>query len=461
MANQYGRRVSHTRSCRLAIEALEERRALSAVAGEHDELSSLSATESNTDTFVLVRSEGPTELTLIQADREDSAEGEFPWDRFTSTNSNQSPLELWLRSLLTSSSARPNVNILYNPSFGSDWLWRVVAAIYQSRTQPPAPTSPEPGESQPEPVSEPVTPPRASLPEEPVEKQPSAPSEPPPQETSKPNSPATPPTPPRNPRLAGPVPASSAAPVTEPPRPATVEVPPAQASQPEAATPAPDPAPAPTGSNTGAEQTEVAEVVPVLPSVATPAPGADREPDPDPAPEPDRPERTDRVENSRATALNPITGVSTRAEEPLFSSYPGSSPRSDLSAALALGEATVLMPLSSGTGAASLLDLGDLAPEGTDVLAVAAPVDRATLEAALEQFLRQLGEMGDDLNQVANGGWGLIPWLAAVAVAATAYEVSRRHHAKQGSVAGADEATERLHFSWLTGLPGPLLAEAP
>jgi hypothetical protein len=65
------------------------------------------------------------------------------------------------------------------------------------------------------------------------------------------------------------------------------------------------------------------------------------------------------------------------------------------------------------------------------VLSVLPPVDLSALERGMQQFLEQLGGMGQELADSRDGS-GLYLWVVAAATAAAAYEIARRQLPKSG-----------------------------
>jgi hypothetical protein len=91
-------------------------------------------------------------------------------------------------------------------------------------------------------------------------------------------------------------------------------------------------------------------------------------------------------------------------------------------------------------------------------LAALTPMDPAALELGLDQFLKQIDDVGHELEKVLDRS-GAMPWLAALTVAAAAGEFARRHrrrsHPRLRLAGGPSDAT----LTWVAGLPGSLSTE--
>jgi hypothetical protein len=112
-----------------------------------------------------------------------------------------------------------------------------------------------------------------------------------------------------------------------------------------------------------------------------------------------------------------------------------------------------LVPQGSGP------DLPEVSGAGYGLLAGMLPFDRTALEQALQDFLTSFETLGQDLGR-SLGGLGLSPWLWSLALAATAYEVSRRQKRMPAVRVGLAGGLAATH-TWVTGLPGSLSTEEP
>ncbi len=112
---------------------------------------------------------------------------------------------------------------------------------------------------------------------------------------------------------------------------------------------------------------------------------------------------------------------------------------------------------SEGTGDASS-DHVDLALQGSKMLLNGLPLDTATLQRALQQFLSQANELGEELTKSLQMMGGS-PWLMGLAIAGTAYEVVRRQQHGSRRKKGLASGEGRRTLTWIAGLPGSLSAE--
>jgi hypothetical protein len=114
-----------------------------------------------------------------------------------------------------------------------------------------------------------------------------------------------------------------------------------------------------------------------------------------------------------------------------------------------------VLTVFEGMGAAEG-DVANLTPYGSNMLLNGWPVDTATLERALHQFLSHVHDLGGELSKSLQMMGGS-PWLMGLAVAGTAYEVVRRQRRggkrkKSGLASGEGRRT----LTWIAGLPGSL-----
>src|SRR5262249_9949588 len=96
-------------------------------------------------------------------------------------------------------------------------------------------------------------------------------------------------------------------------------------------------------------------------------------------------------------------------------------------------------------------------PPQSGFLAAPLATNDPTLGVAIQQFLDQLDEIGNELSRgLANSPWAA--WLLAGTLSVAAIELTRRRfHRRRTRVALAGVRDESL--SWVPGLPGPFSTE--
>jgi hypothetical protein len=97
------------------------------------------------------------------------------------------------------------------------------------------------------------------------------------------------------------------------------------------------------------------------------------------------------------------------------------------------------------------LPLGSWFPQGAGLLTDCALADLAALDQAMRQFLDPVQGLGGGL-----AGWlaqaGMTPWMMGVAVAATAYELARRHKRRPRLRLALGSSAEDATLTWCPGL---------
>ena len=106
---------------------------------------------------------------------------------------------------------------------------------------------------------------------------------------------------------------------------------------------------------------------------------------------------------------------------------------------------------ASGT---SGVELQDSPAVSVGLSSGAIPADGISLEIALQDFIRQIGNLGEQLGRSMES-LGLAPWILTLTMASTAYEFSRR--SKRRATPGATE--ECASLSWFAGLSESLSTE--